>query len=169
MTRDRGSRLADLGAALDAYRPARQQMLATLGLDASNRDPLAEWSEHLVNILTGGRLAESRVQARYDLIADGLTVQVRYLANPSAKWVNEHLVRCLPGVDRYAMVLFEAFTVTGVVMFPIDLTAIGAALGKRHGDQATTLQFTRRNWWAIRDEPDTFRDLGMTIWLPPVM
>lgn len=163
------ARLAELGAALDTYRPARQQMLATLGLGGSNRDPLAEWSEHFVNALTGGRLAESRVQPKYDLIVDGLRVQVSYLANPSARWVNEHLVRSLTGADRYALVLFEAFTVTGVLAFPHDLTAIGAALGKEHGEQATTLQFTRRNWWAIRDDPGTFRDLGMTIWLPPLM
>lgn len=60
-----GVRLSELCAALDAYRPARQQMLATLRLDASNRDPLAEWSEHLVAALTGGVLAPSRVQAAY--------------------------------------------------------------------------------------------------------
>lgn len=102
-------------------------MLATLGLGVSNRDPLAEWSEHLVAALTGGRLAVSRVQAIHDLTTpDGLTVQVRYLANPNIAWVNEHAVRVLPGMDRYALVLFEAFTVTGVVMFPPDLTAIWA-------------------------------------------
>jgi hypothetical protein len=85
------ARLAELEAALDAYRPARQTMLAVLGLGASNRDPLAEWSERLVNALTGGKLAPSRVQAAYDLTTpEGLTVQVRYLANPSTTWVNEH-------------------------------------------------------------------------------
>ena len=61
------ARLDELNAALDTYRPARQTMLSVLGLGASNRDPLAEWSEHLVNALTGGALAESRVQAAYDL------------------------------------------------------------------------------------------------------
>jgi hypothetical protein len=163
------ARLDQLNAALDTYRPARQTMLSVLGLGASNRDPLAEWSEHLVNALTGGTLAESRVQAAYDLTTpDGLTVQVRYLANPSTNWVNEHHVRTLPGADRYALVLFEAFTVTGVVMFPPDLTTVGAALGKRHGNQDLTLQFTRSNWWAIRDDPDRFRRLGVTVWLPPL-
>lgn len=43
---------------------------------------------------------------------------------------------------RYALVLFEAFTATAVLMFPPDLTAIGAAMGKRHPDQGGTLQFT---------------------------
>ena len=92
---------------------------------------------------------------------------MRYLANPGVAWVNEHHVRNLPGADRYALVLFEAFTATGVVMFPPDMTAIGAALGKRHPDQAATLQFTRRNWWSVRDDPDRYRGLGMTVWLPP--
>ena len=41
------------------------------------------------------------------------------------------------------------------------------ALGKQHGDQNTTLQFGRRNWLAVRDHPDRFRDLGMRVWLPP--
>jgi hypothetical protein len=161
-------RLAELEAALDAYRPARQTMLAVLGLGASNRDPLAEWSEHLVTALTGGQLAPSRVQAAYDLATPGgHTVQVRYLANPSTTWVNEHHVRTLPGADRYALVLFEAFTVTAVLMFPPNLGPIGGALGKRHPNQDVTLQFTRSNWWAVRDDPERFRGLGMTVWLPP--
>lgn len=108
-----------------------------------------------------GRLAVSRGQAIVDLTTpDGLTVQVRYLANPSSTWVNEHPVRVLPGMDRYALVLFESFSVAGVVMFPQELTAIGAALGKRHGNQDVTLQFTRRNWRAIRNDPDQFRALA---------
>lgn len=162
-------RLRELTAALDAYRPARQRLLATLDLGVSNRDPLAEWSEHLVAALSGGALAPSRVQADYDLTTpEGERAQVRYLANPDTIWVNEHLVRSLPGVDFYALVLFEAFEVTGVLLFPSDLTLIGAALGKRHGEQGTTLQFTRRNWWTIRNDPERFRGLGMAIWLPPL-
>lgn len=163
------TRLAELTAALDTYRPARQKMLAVLDLGVSNRDPLAEWSEHLVNALVGGTLAANRVQALYDLTTSaGLTVQVRYLANPSQTWVNEHPVRSLPGADSYALVLFEAFAVTGVLMFPPDLAAISAALGKRHPNQQATLQFTRRNWWTIRDHTDQFRALGMTVWLRPL-
>lgn len=162
--------VTQLCAALDRYRPARQQLLATLGLGASNRDPLAEWSEHFVAALTGGLLAASRVQALYDLsVPGGQTVQVRYLANPGVTWVNEHHVRNLPGADRYALVLFEAFEAVAVLMFPTDLTAVGAALGKRHGDQQATLQFTRRNWWSIRDDPDHYRGLGLAVWLPPYL
>lgn len=60
------------------------------------------------------------------------------------------------------------FTATAVLMFPAGLTSIGAAMGKRHPDQGETLQFTRRNWWSVRDDPGLYRGLGMTVWLPPM-
>ncbi|MFB6892821.1 hypothetical protein ACFCX4_26310 [Kitasatospora sp. NPDC056327] len=154
--------------ALAAYRTARRALLGTIGLGRSNRDPLAEVAEHLVLALWGGRLAASRVQADYDLVAaDGEFVQVKYLANPSDGWPNEHVVKRVPGVHWYVLVLYEAFEVTGVLAFPPDLTDICAALGKRHSDRSATLQFTRRNWWAVRDGADAFRRLGMRVWLPP--
>jgi len=160
--------VTELLAALDVYRPARQQLLATLGLGPSNRDPLAEFSEHFVMALMGGTLASSRVQAHYDLITPaGQKVQVRYLANPSEVWVNEHLVYRIAGVEWYALVLFETFAVTAVLAFPQELMAIGAELGKRHPRQDETLQLTRRNYWAMRGSPHRFRSLGMQIWLPP--
>jgi hypothetical protein len=165
------SRAAELMASLDVYRPARQAFLATLGLPASNRDPFAEFSEQLVAALTGGTLAASRVQAGHDLVlVDGMKVQVRYLANPAGTWINEHCVHRIPGVDWYTLVLLEAFTVVGVLAFPTDgLAAICQALGKRHPRQEETLQFTRRNWWMIRDDPNRFRVLGMHVWLPPLI
>lgn len=115
-------RAEQLLAALDMYRPARQKLLATLGLPASNRDPFAELSEQLVHALMGGLLAESRVQAGHDLVLlDGMKVQARYLANPSSDtWINEHRVHQIPGVELYALVLFEAFQVVGVLVFPLD-------------------------------------------------
>ncbi|GCB50454.1 hypothetical protein [Streptomyces sp. NL15-2K] len=155
-------------SALDSYRLARQTLLGTLGLGQSNRDPLAEFAEHLVAALLGARLAESRVQANYDLIStDGEHVQVKYLANPVSHWPNEHTVRSIPGVDWYALVVYEAFAVTSVLAFPPDLTEICSALGKRHPGQSTSLQFTRRNWWTVRDDVDAFRQLGMRVWFPP--
>ncbi|MFI1358097.1 hypothetical protein ACH4TV_31615 [Streptomyces sp. NPDC020898] len=163
-----GAGIPELLSALDSYRLARQTLLGALGLGQSNRDPLAEFAEHLVAALSGGRLAESRVQANYDLIsADGEYVQVKYLANPLSDWPNEHTVRTIPGIDWYALVVYEAFTVTGVLAFPPDLTEICAALGKRHTGQSTSLQFTRRNWWTIRDNADAYRHLGVRIWVPP--
>ncbi|MFF3334104.1 hypothetical protein ACFYWX_31895 [Streptomyces sp. NPDC002888] len=79
----------------------------------------------MVAALWGGRLAESRVQANYDLIsAAGEYVQVKYLANPLSDWTDEHTVRSIPGVDWYALVVYEAFAVTGHLAFPPDLTEI---------------------------------------------
>ncbi|MFJ5667525.1 hypothetical protein ACIQAR_17690 [Micromonospora chalcea] len=164
------ARARELLSALDAYRPARQTFLGVLGLPASNRDPFAEFSEQLVHALMGGTLAASRVQQGHDLVLlDGRKVQVRYLANPGQKWVNEHCVRRIHGVGLYALVLFEAFVVVGVLVFPTDqLAPVCAALGKRHPRQGEELQFTRRNWWAIRDHPERYQQLGMRLWLPPL-
>lgn len=163
-------RAATLLAALDVYRPARQVFLAAVGLPASNREPFAEFSEHLVQALMGGKLATLAVQAGYDLVlVDGRKVQVRSLANSGAQWVNEHLVYRIPGVELYALVVFEAFAVVGVLVFPTDdLTAICAALGKHHPHQDETLQFTHSNFAAIRDDPARFTRLGMQVWLPPL-
>jgi hypothetical protein len=155
-------------AALEAYRPARQAFLAEIGVPASNRDPMAEFSERLVYALMGGRLARSRVQAGHDLVlADQRTMQVRYLANAGPTWVNEHRVYRIPGVDLYALVIFEKFTVMGVIAFPSHLGPICAALGKRHPRQDQQLQFTRANWLAIRDHVEQFEALGLGVWLPP--
>lgn len=81
--------------------------------------------------------------------------------------MNEHFVKCVPGVDWYTLVVIEDFTVHGVLAFPSDLTTVCAALGKKHPRQDVELQLTRGNWLAMRDHPDRFRALGMEIWLPP--
>jgi hypothetical protein len=162
-------RLDVLATALADYRLARRRILGVLNLASSNRDPLAEWSENLVEALTGGKLAENRVQKDYDLTTPiGELIQVRYLANTDEKWVNEHLVTSLPGVHGYALVIFEAFTVVGVLLFPPELARICSALKKKHPNQERTLQFTRRNWLAIRDDAEHYRRLGMEVWLPPL-
>lgn len=166
------TRIAELLASLEEYCAARKRLLGVLGSRMSNRDPLAEFAEHFVAVLMGGRLAADPVQAYWDIeLPDGVKVQAKYLANsadPTTKaWVNEHLVRSLPGVDWYVLVIIEGFRVSGVAAFPSGLGPICQALGKKHGDQDTTLQFGRRNWLAICDDPDRFRGLGMRIWLPP--
>jgi hypothetical protein len=117
--------------ALGAYRVARHAPLASSTLPASNRDPLAEFSEHRVQALLGGTFAASRVQANWDLTPPyGDGVPLRYLADPAGRadptgrWVNEHAVR-----KCYALVLFEAFTVVSVLVLPIaGHPAIHAAL-----------------------------------------
>lgn len=68
MTTDSTADVPALLAALDVYRPARQTLLAALGLRESNRDPLAEFSEHLAAGLLGATLVLSRVQAGHDLV-----------------------------------------------------------------------------------------------------
>lgn len=165
-------RVAELLAALREYRAARERLLSVLGPRMSNRDPLGEFAEHFVAALMRGRLASNPVQAYWDIeLPDGAKVQAKYLVNsadPTTKaWVNEHLVRSLPGVDWYVLVIIEGFRVSGVAAFPPGLSPICQALGKKHGDQDTTLQFGRRNWLAIRDDPARFRSLGMRVWLPP--
>lgn len=165
-------RTHQLLSALAEYRLARERMLCVLGSRGSYRDPLSEFAEHLVAALLGGQLANSPVQRGWDLeLPDGTKVQVKYLINkvdPSnGAWVNEHEVRMPPGVDWYALVVFEGFTVSGLIMFPANLAPVCAALGKKHRDQATTLQFGRRNWEAIRSGPDKFHQVGVRLLLPP--
>jgi hypothetical protein len=99
MAGDGVDRLLD---ALLGYRQSRKRLLASLGCPASNRDPLAEFSERLVAGLLGGALAASRVQKGHDLVTlAGQTVQVRYLANGSGGWVNEHTVSFDGHLDWY--------------------------------------------------------------------
>ena len=150
MSADNPERAAELLAALEEYRPARERLLSILGPRMSNRDPLTEFAEHFVAALMGGQLAVNPIQAYWDIeLADGAKVQVKYLVNtadPDSKvWVNEHLVRSLPGVDWYVLVIIEGFKVSGVAAFPPRLGAVCHALGKQHGDQDATLQFGRRN------------------------
>ena len=155
-------------AALETYRPARRTFLAALDVPTSNRDPLAEFSERLVQALMGGALAKSRVQPGHDLVlADQRAVQVRYLANTGRTWVNEHVVYRIAGVDLYALVIVEEFAVVGVLVFPTSgLSLICAALGKRHPRQKEQLQLTNRNWQAIRDDIQRFEALGVQVWMP---
>lgn len=154
----------DLLEALRPYRAARTMILDVLGIPSSNRDPLAEFSERFVAALLGGALAPNRVQAGYDVtLSDGRTVQVKYLANPAGPWVNEHHVRSLPGVDQYAVVIFEAFELKAVLVFAADLTGVCARLGKRHPRQESELQLTRRNYEAICQDADAYDQLGVEV------
>lgn len=135
----------------------------------SCRDPLAEFSEVLVAELTSAELATSRVQRLYDLTRpNGRRVQVRYLANPGAQWINEHRVHFEAGLDDYALVIYVGFRLEAVLIFSREtIGQVCAALGKRHPDQNTTLQFTQRNYAAIvRDHVD-FRSLGVDVFLFP--
>jgi hypothetical protein len=158
-------RLDDLRSALAAYRRGRAAFLNALGCADSNRDPFAEFSERLVAALYDGVLATSRVQKDFDLVTpDGLKVQVRYLANPADRWVNEHRIYFDDDVDRYSLVVFEGLDFKAVLTFSqATLGAVCAALGKRHPDPERQLQLTRRNYWQLLEERDRFADLRVDV------
>jgi hypothetical protein len=115
-----------------------------------------------------GTIAKNRVQVGHDLVLlEDRKVQVRYLANASDTWVNEHLVCVIPGVELYGLVIFERFVVVGVVLFSLDrLFEVCQLLGKRHPNQIEQLQFTARNWHTIRDDPAQFARAGVSVWVP---
>lgn len=158
---------ADLEA-FHKYMAARTTFLTTVNCTTSCRDPLAEFSEWLVAELLSATLATSRVQKGFDVVRpDGRQVQVKYLANPSSKWINEHHVKFPDETHEYALVIFEEFDLSAVLIF--NRKTIGdvcTQLGKRHPRQDQELQFTRRNFLAILDQPETFERLGVFVYLP---
>ncbi len=155
--------------ALAEYRSARATLLGALNLPSSNRDPLAEFSEHFVAALCGGSLAESRVQRGHDLVTPaGSRVQVRYLANPPGRWVNEHFVDFSLETDAYALIVFESFEPQAVLWFERPgMATIGQRLGKRHPRQELGLQLTQRNFLALATRPEEFADAGFRLSQPP--
>lgn len=163
------TRLETLRNAMAEYARARQAMLAALDLPASNRDPLAEFSEHLVKALVDGAFPASRVQRSYDVIApDGRKIQVKYLANPPDGWINEHHVVVNDEMDEYAIVFYEALLPVAAIVFAARrISGVCEALGKRHPNQETTIQVTRRNFRAIVTEPAKFAPLGVRVYLEP--
>ena len=159
---------SSLRAAFQDYVKARQRFLETIGTPTSCRDPLAEFSERLAAEVLDASIASSRVQKGYDLIrrSTGRKVQVKYLCNPSERWINEHHIRFPEGVEEYALVVFERLHLRAILVFPREnLEAINAVLKKRHGRQATELQFTRRNFQTICMAQDKFKALGVEIYL----
>jgi hypothetical protein len=146
------------------YRSARVRLLDAIDLGFSNRDPLSEFSEAIVLAQLGGRLAESRVQHGYDLTTEaGERVQVKYLANPPQRWINEHHIKSDGLWDRYALVIYEELRPNRTLVFPAELGAVGPALGKRHPRQDSELQFTKRNHDQIVAESERFRKLDVDV------
>ena len=147
------------------YTAVRLRFLAAIGCHVSCRDPLAEFSEWLVCKHLGGTAAASRVQKGYDLIrTNGRLVQVRYLSNPSERWVNEHHVDFSGNVDDYALVVFEAFAMMEVLIFRRETIAeVCRVLGKRHPGQDRGLQLTRRNVMQILRDRGLYEKLGVEI------
>ena len=150
--------------ALRAYRRARDEFLNSLGCAESNRDPFSEFAEKLAVGAVGGTLAESRTQKGWDFMdLEDRRVQVRYLANPVDRWVNEHVVDFRDGgCDRYALVIFEGLDAKSLLVFDHGyLAAVCTALGKRHIDQEDTLGLTQANYRAITGDPARFAELGV--------
>lgn len=158
-------RAAELMNLMRSYSAARRELLESMGCNTSNRDPLAEFSECLMAALLEGELAESRVQPNYDLTdPTGRRVQVKYLANPSAGWVNEHTIHFRDGVDDYAIVFFEDLLPIAAIIFPrTTLAAVCADLGKRHPRQDEVLQLTRRNVQDIRSNAEAMANHGVRV------
>ncbi len=127
---------------------------------------MAEFSERHVARLLDGTLATNRVQPGYDLTAPtGERVQVKYLPNPAAGWINEHHVRFgHPDCDSYALVFLEDLLPIAVIVFPRSKIAeVCSALGKRHSFRHVSLQLTRRNFLQILDEERRFEHLGVQV------
>jgi hypothetical protein len=155
----------ELLAALSQYRSARSAFLSVLGCAESNRDPFAEFAERLAHAVLGGELAASRVQKNYDLTTpSGEQVQVRYLANPRDRWVNEHYVDFRAPCDRYALLVVEGFDPKALIVFTRStIAAVCSALVKRHPNQESGLALTRRNYLQLRAEPEQFALLGVQV------
>ena len=161
------TRAAQLLGALDAYRPARQAFLAALRLPASNRDPLAEFGEQIVHALIarlhGAVTCADRARPGAARRKEGSGA----LPRQPGCGVGEQALRAFDRRHRVRSCCSRRSLFTAVLVFPLDnLARICAALGKRHPRQNKSLQFTRRNLQAIRDDPDRFRGFGMRVWLP---
>lgn len=92
----------------------------------------------------------------------GNRVQVRYLANPARQWVNGHVVDFRgDGCDLYALLIVEDLEPTALLIFEKEgLARVCARLGKRHGNQDTTLQLYQANVRAIAAARRDFEPLG---------
>ncbi|HEY3374031.1 MAG TPA: hypothetical protein VGK02_03095 [Candidatus Aquicultor sp.] len=147
-----------------AYRVARLNLLMQLGLPGSHRDPLSEFSEWFVALLVEGTLARSRVKEGCDVInADGQRIQVKYVANPQGKWINEHRIYFSKDMDLFALVAFVDLEVAAVLLFPkASLGQVCQSLHKRHPDQDVSLQLTQRNFNEIIGNIGSFEELGVT-------
>jgi len=147
------------------YRKARKTLLKALECIDSNRDPLAEFSEILVSHLLDALKAKSRVQKGFDLVGPNREkIEVKYLTNPSERWINWHVVSFNEFRDKYALVYFEDLVPKAVFVFKKQgLKSLCKALGKRHANTESTLQFTKTNYYDIISNPEKFRKLGVEL------
>ena len=149
------------------YRLKRLDLLKAIGIPYSCRDPLSEFSEKIVAILLNAKTPKSRVQKGYDLeTSDGTRIEVKYLSNPKDNWINWHVITFNEFRDKYALVYYEELSPKGVFVFQKEgLDKVCKALGKRHGNTETELQFTINNYRDLTSNPDKFRNIGVEIFL----
>jgi hypothetical protein len=96
--------------------------------------------------------------------ADGIKVQVKYLANPTGTWRNGHSVIFPEGVDLYAIVIIEALEVTGIVIFSrATLAEVCQRLKKKHIDK---LDFYQATFHRILADQERFSQLGVQCFTP---
>lgn len=146
------------------YRTARLAFLDSLGLGHSNRDPVAEFSEHLVRSVLGGSLAECRTQKGWDVeTPDHVRVQVKYLADPErATGGNWHNVIIADEADEFALVVLERLVPKAIHVFTRkSLCGCYDALGKAHANRGTQLNFTGAVHDRIMADPAAFERLGV--------
>jgi hypothetical protein len=125
-------------------------------------------AERLANEQLQATLAASRVQKGHDLTKKGRRIQVKYLANPSGTWRNEHPIMFSPDVDDYVLVIFEDLRLRAMLKFTREgLEQVCMALKKRHPNQRTTLQLTRANVVALLRDQDRFAEFGVTCFTFP--
>ena len=151
--------------AYEAYHKARQLFLTSIGCAISNRDPIAEFSEHLVAVLVNGELAKNRVQKDYDVISPvGEFIQVKYLTNPKGMNVNGLEIRFLGNVQKFAVVYFEDLHLHSVLQFDRNsLDLVYDRLGKRHKGRGDLLLLLNSNVGTMLFHVDEFKKLGVDV------
>ena len=154
---------------LDTYARARCELLRSMGCTTSCRDPLSEFAEWLVKTILGASSAPSRVQKGYDLTdTDGRRIQVKYLANPASdRWINGHHIIFSEEMDQYALVVFEEFKLTAVLIFDRNsLFDICKILKKRHPNQEHSLQLTKRDFTRLLETGQESAINGLQVYRP---
>lgn len=129
---------------------------------------MAEFAEWVVEKELGVSRASSRVQKGYDLIYDdGRKIQVKYLSNPNSNWRNEHHVKFTSEVDEFALVVFEAHRLVAILILPAtSIQDVCLVLKKRHPNQETGLQLTRRNFLTLMERQEEFKRYGVRVLVP---
>lgn len=155
----------ELLARWQVYWKSRIELLSVLGITASNRDPLSEFSEVLVAALLGAERTKNRVQKGYDLEGPGgEPVEVKYLSNPTGEWVNWHVIQRSDTWHKYAVVFFTELRPTTVIVFAHGyLDFLYDALGKRHKGRGESLEITSGVFRALVENPARFKDFGVEV------